>query len=244
MLNTGFGLRAAHTQARRHKRKKLMLTMTAVVMCLSAAYLGYRLGAYHTELIHDKFLKEIEAQSAELSNYHQHVEDLQQKTELAKAEAQTWQERYTREIPSGPTKELYDILTKKIEEGVQPDRLSFVLRNVQEAPKCLDTQIAKKIPIGIKDQKSAEQISFFDGAVLLQGIGTAAQNQKGDKEFWFNPKNSISMTLTHVTGEKKEITGKLPFHTLLQVSDKAYHFNFRAGPKGYCFVTATLCDYP
>lgn len=244
MQNTGFGLRAAHTQAKQQQRKRLYIFLSILAICLALTYLGYRIGVHQTELIHASMLDDIDSRRDELWAYKKQIDELRQKTEFAIAESKTWQERYAHEIPTGPTKELYEILTKRLEEGLEPERLSFVLRHAQPAPKCLAAPIAKKVPIGIKGHSSPQNIAFFDGDVLLQGEGTFTKNQKGAREFWFDPKNAISITLSHATGKKHVATGKLPFQTLLQVDDKAYHFNFRAGPKGYCFVSANICDYP
>lgn len=238
-----FGLRAAHTQARQQKRKRVFITAAIFLLCFVMGYSAYRLGIHQTELIHEDMLNDINTRRSELSAYQRQVEELNHEKEIAKAESKTWEDRYNREIPTGSTKELYEILTKRLEEGVPAERLSFVIRHAQAAPKCLEKPISKKIPIGVPGA-AAGKTTFFDGMLMIEGKGLAAKNQQGAKEFWFDPKNAISIELSHVTGKSHAVTGKLPFETLLQVGDKIYHINLRAGPRGYCFVSATECDYP
>lgn len=239
------GLRATRIQTKRKKRQKTALFLMSLCALGFFAWLFFQFGKYHVESKQNAIEQAHEKALLSLQEMSSKMEALEQAIVSAKEETKTWSERYQRDVPEGVGKDLYEMIQKKMEEGISVDRLSFVLRNTQQSSKCSEKPIIKKILLKSNGKQGApEKVSFFEDKVSFQGEGKPTKNPNGTYEFWFDPQAPISIVLNHVSGKKHETNGVLPFQSNFIVGDQNYVFNIRSGPRGYVYVSGIECSYP
>src|SRR5919109_1856849 len=107
----------------------------------------------------------------------------------AQAQARDWEQRYKAEVPTGDRKVLLDLATRKLNEGVDMARLTFLINAAANARVC-DTEpeskpLRVKTPIGKAGKETSA--AFADRKITVTADGVPAGKQKGEKEAWVDP---------------------------------------------------------
>ncbi len=179
------------------------------------------------------------------------INELQESLMQARADAQTAEARYTQlqndvleELPfDGPLRSLIDELRQRLEEGVNPERLSFAIRAARPPQNCTDAMI-KRFVLSTPMYQGPDSQVEIDGNIFVSGEGVSAKNSNGEPEAWYNPAKPVTIKLTTKAGAVQTKKGALPFSDTIVVDDKEYRFTLSEGARSFVKVTYDHCDYP
>lgn len=165
----------------------------------------------------------------------------------AQARAREWEQRYQAEVPTGDRKLLLDLATRKLEDGVDVARLTFLINAASTARVCDTEPESKRLrvttPIG-KVGKDASA-AFADRTITVTADGVPAVNEKGEKESWFDPAQPITVQFTPPNGQTIAATGIVPLQHQMVTGDSEFHFSIDIDErKGFALVTSERCNFP
>ncbi len=160
--------------------------------------------------------------------------------------AAAYQRQYVAEVPQGPAKQVMSLVNERIEAGVSPDRVAFVVAAVENETRC-DPEIAsRRFLIQTPLTGGANSVvTFADNTISVTGLGVASRDGAGNAQTWFDPAAPVAVTFTLIGGRDIEINGKLPLHHSVVIDDKDHRFAITpAQTKGFVVVTEQRCAYP
>ena len=198
------------------------------------------------------FSAQIKSQERQISTLEQDTEEL--RTELTEALTQkeeadlrynALQTEMESLVPSkGPLRGLLDLVKARLDEGANPERLSFVIRSARPPRNCTDPN-TKRFVVATPAYKGPDGVvSLDDGMVVVTAKGDSARNSSGQPEAWFDVGQPVTVTFEKFGGEEEVKTGTLPLSTSMIIKDREYRFTLSEGAKSFLKVTYDSCDYP
>ncbi|MQX34976.1 hypothetical protein [Roseospira navarrensis] len=167
--------------------------------------------------------------------------------EEARARLRYLETRYERDVPSGAARRLHDLTVQMLDQGVDPDRLAFLIRSAAAPDTCdaeADTKqvmVAVQVP-GLALSDSA--VTFADRRITVSADGQPDTDAQGRVEAWFDPAAPVQVDFARLGGTMEEVDGPLPLHHSMVLGDSEYRFSIVPGRRGFAEVTAVRCDFP
>jgi len=159
--------------------------------------------------------------------------------------AKMLQERYDREVPTGPSKPLVALVNQRLAAGVEPDRLAFVIGAAENLQQCDGPAQTKRFIVATPLYNGPNgAVGFADNTITVTASGMSARDDQGNPEAWYDTAEPVTVTFTQIGGEASEITGKLPLHHSIVLGDADYRFSLLEGARGFVKVVGERCSYP
>lgn len=226
---------------RNAQRMASILGVLAVILIsiLIGFWLGKQYGAEHLITLKDE-VKTFESERSELQ---------EQVTELSAA-AQTANKRYEQLqaevesiLPAGPMQDLVTLVREQLKQGMDAERLSFVIRSARPPSGCTEAN-SKRFVINTPAYSGPASIaSFADGKIKIGGSGRSARNAKGHPEAWYDPSKRVEIFF--ISGDKRELKkGVLPIRYSTVVGNREYRFTIESGSRSFAKVVYDSCAYP
>lgn len=179
------------------------------------------------------------------------TEELQTALTDLRAEAQTANTRYEQlrleydaAVPEGPMQDLLKLVKKQLDEGMEPGRLSFLIRSARPPSDCTEPD-SKRFIVSTPNYKGEDSaVTIADGAVVIFGTGTSAKNKQGEPEAWYDPAQSVAINFKDSKGKLETKKGTLPLRHSIVVKDREYRFTIEEGSRSFARVTFDSCAYP
>jgi type II secretory pathway component HofQ len=165
----------------------------------------------------------------------------------AQAQARDWEQRYKAEVPTGDRKVLLDLATRKLNEGVDLARLTFLINAAANARVCDAELESKRLRVKTPIGKAGKETSaaFADRKITITADGVPAVNEKGEKESWFDPTQPVTFQFTPLNGQAVAATGIVPLQHQMVMGDSEFHFSIDIDErKGFALVTSERCNFP
>ena len=195
--------------------------------------------------------REVELQKVEIEELEGEVETLNAakekillQTKAIARRAKDWEDRYEKEVPTGKLRDLLASLRAKLDGGLNPDRLAFLIEAAQEPHDCEAEPDTKRFIVKIDQRSNGNDSVSFHKAVVVTATGEPAVNANGQREGWFDPEKPLDITFKHLGGKTTEISGPLPLHHSLIAETSEYRFSIVPGARGFVNVTGQRCSYP
>jgi hypothetical protein len=170
-------------------------------------------------------------------------------TEL-RAEAQTANTRYEQikaeynsVMPEGPMQDITTLVRQQLDQGMAPERLSFVIKSARPPTDCTDPETKRFVVSTPSYTGPASSASVADGAVIIKAKGASASNKAGQPEAWFDPAQNVEVTFTSVNGNEVK-KGMFPIRHSVVAGNREYRFTVEEGAKSFAKVTFDSCAYP
>lgn len=188
-----------------------------------------------------------------VSQQNKELESLQEELLTARADAQTAMGRYvqlrdeiSKELPNeGPLRELVALIRTRLDEGMDPERLRFILESARPPRNCVDAATKRFVVVTPSYKGSESGITIGeDNIISISGSGQAAKNENGDDEAWFDAAKPVTIIFSTQSGLSETKEGVLPLYHSLVVGDKEYRFTIDEGIQSFAKVTFDHCDYP
>lgn len=207
--------------------------------------LGFMAGRQHANV-------QVGSLKKEVSSRDEQIKTVQEDLVAARADAQTANSRfellraqYEKDLPQGgPTREIFEMVRKQIDEGMAPERLAFVIRSARPPRNCSDPS-SKRFVVRTPAYKGPPSTaSVGEGAVIVSGFGESTRGRDGQTEAWYDPTQKVTVTFKTAEGETDQKSGVLPFQHSVVASGREYRFTLSEGEKSFVKVTFDSCDYP
>jgi hypothetical protein len=241
------GMAERQARARRRVIWTVVKWTAALALVLVAGLFAYETGTSLAEIDVRKKNDKIAELTTQLQTLQTENAGLRAQTTQAQQQAKEWEQRYKTDMPSGDSKALLDLANRKLGEGVDMARLTFLI-NASSNPRVCDEKpetkhLQVKTPIG-KTGKEAST-SFADRKITVTADGQPALDDKGQKESWFDPAQPITVHFAPLAGQVVEASGVVPLQHQMVIGDSEFRFSIDVDErKGFATVTGERCNFP
>ncbi len=236
------GFRESRRRERTRHRSAAIKWLFVIVGLLALGGLAYAAG---TELARGEVrnLKEqVRSLESDLSMITSRAESLQ----VERDEAVARQEALQDQVPTGPARKLFQLLTEQLKNGVKEERLAFLLRSAGEATRCQNEPEQRRfiVQTGIT-RGTNDWVTFADNAIVVRATGEPTPAAGGAAHSWFDPQKPVTVTFTKISGAKSEAIGVLPLQHSVELGGDEYRFVITPAPiRGFLQVTGDKCQLP
>jgi len=193
----------------------------------------------------EKIMKQrVKDMSQQTSEMEQALIDMRSQAQTATARYEQLKATYDEQLPEGAVRDLLELVRKQLGEGRDPERLAFLIRSARPPRNCSDIETRRFVVATSTNNAPQSKISVADGAITVTGIGTAARNQQGQPEAWFDSSQAVSVEFKALGGEVENKKGNFPLHHSMVVGEREYRFTVSDGARSFAKVTYDSCDYP
>lgn len=232
-----------HTRYRDRAIQQFTTTLVVILVMVTVCAIGFWLGRQYAgrEVVGMREQAELLAQEREA--LQENVTQLRAEAQVANTRHEQLQQQYEAMVPEGPMRDLTPLLLQQIEQGMDPQRLAFVIRSARPPQGCTEPE-TKRFVVSTPAYKGPESaVMIADGAVLISGSGDSARNDKGQPEAWFDPAKEVTIRFKTAAGEDvKKSTLPLRYSTV--TGDREYRFSIEEGSRSFAKVTFDSCAYP
>ena len=188
-------------------------------------------------------LSEAEAKADEMQRATAH---LRYNLENAEASMTEQQARYERDVPQGQIAELLALAQDKLRQGVEPERLAFLISAASNERDCDKEPVTKRFIVKTPLYRGANDwVGFAQSTITVTAVGNSALNEEGKAEAWFDPGQPITVSFTHIGGKTSRKTATLPFQHAIVVGEREHRFQVVASERqGFVEVAGDSCKFP
>ncbi len=231
----------------RYRRRNVQRVagFSVVLLCmLAGGALGFFLGrqdVFRDELVMSSRVDALTDEKQALENT---VTELRAEALTATTRYEELQKTYAETVPEGPVQDLITLVHKQIADGMDPERLAFLIRSARPPRNCAEPE-TQRFVVSTPAYKGPEsKASISEGAIAIKGNGVSARNAKGDPEAWYDPSKAVTLDFVLKDGRAETKKGVMPIHQSLVFGDKEYRFTVTEGARSFAKVTFDSCDYP
>lgn len=239
-----------HTRLDRKRSSRWRMAMFRLVIYAAVAgaisYWAYNMGGER----YANRNRALEQQMTVLEDENRRLRDETDAAVAARAaavdRASSFQRRYEQEVPQGEVREIMDLVRDRLEEGVEAERIAFVVSAAQNETRCAPEITSRRFIVQTELTQGANaSVSFADRAITVTGKGEAALDSNGNLAGWFDRAKPVSINFALPGGDTTIVEGVLPLHHAVVLGDKAHRFTITAGDdRGFVMVSEQVCDYP
>ncbi|MFP6716204.1 MAG: hypothetical protein VCB82_01720 [Alphaproteobacteria bacterium] len=222
---------------RQHKNKLrivLWLTMSAVL-----AYWAY-------SLAYDRFSQLNHELQSKLDQAQTKNDSLRADAAKAEARANILQQKYAADAPYGATRQIMALVKERLESGVSPDRVAFLVAMAENDTECEYNTDTRRFLVQTSLTTGANSaISFSNDTITVTGWGLPSRDVNDNLQSWFDAAQKIKILFTLIGGKEYRADGKLPLHHTMVTGNIEHRFTIKTGEaKGFVVVTEQRCRFP
>lgn len=150
------------------------------------------------------------------------------------------------QVPTPAERGMLDIIKDRTAAGVDPERIAFVLGNVNPVRDC-DLEPTTRRFIANVDGGGAnanDTVSFASNTIAVTASGEPARDASGNPLGWFDTAQPITARFTHISGNVTTAKGALPLQHSVVVGTDEFRFTLAPGARSFIDVTADRCAFP
>lgn len=222
---------------RQHKNKltiALWLTVSTIL-----AYWTY-------SLAYDRSSKLNHELQSKLDQIRTKNDSLRATATEAEARANTLQQKYATDAPHGATRQIMALVKERLESGVSPDRVAFLVAMAENDSECEQDTDTRRFLVQTPLTTGANSaISFSKDTITVTGWGLPSRDLNDNLQTWFDPAQKVTILFTLIGGQEHTSDGKLPLHHSMVTGDVEHRFTIKTGDiKGFVTVTEQRCRFP
>lgn len=229
---------------RRRAADRMAGIITVIVLVLLSFGSGFWIGkknAGYQERVLAKKVDQLESENTELQDS---MTELRAEAQTANARFEQLQAVYQETVPEGAMRDLVMLLKRQVDEGRDPERLSFLIRSARPPRNCSEPQ-TRRFVVSTPTYKGPDsKVAIAEGALVITGTGSSATNAQGKPEAWYDPSKQVAIEFTNLGGRKEAKTGVMPIHHSIVIADREYRMTVTDGARSFAKVTYDSCDYP
>jgi cell division protein FtsB len=232
-----------HMRYKERAAQRTVRFFTMLCIVLFSASVGFWLGKQYAA-------EQILSLREQISGLTKQSNLLQDSVTELRAEAQTANTRYEQlraefdaQMPEGPMRDLAALIRGQIEQGMDPGRLSFLIRSARPPSDCTEPETKRFVVSTPAYNGPASAVSVAEGAIVITGSGLSAKNERGRPEAWFDPAQPVRIIFK--SKQMREVKkGPLPIKYSMIAGDREYRFTVEAGARSFAKVIFDSCAYP
>lgn len=233
---------------RRRYRRRIWGRVGKVALVLAVlggvAGFSYLVGVEQLKSREGSIQEELANMTAAKDKAERRAQQLQQIAQTQEIRANELEIRLQREVPSGELAKITELVARKLAEGVNPERMVFVIEQTSNPRSCALPDTKRFVLPTPIYRGSNTQVAFADGTIIVTGEGVPARNDGGSPEAWYDPTKPVKIRFTDANGKVDEVNGVLPLTHNLISSDKEVRLTVGAGARSFVEVTGEVCRFP
>jgi hypothetical protein len=189
---------------------------------------------------------EVESQAATIAALRDENAKLALQAETAGQTEAEWRKRYETEVPTGKSRELFDLVQEQMSKGADPARIEFLVGAAANERSCGGQTKTKRFYVRTPIYEGAnDAVTMADNTVIVFAQGESATDADGNPEGWFDAAKPVLVRFIQPGGGGTEVSGLLPLHHSVVRGDREYRFSIAAAERrGFVIVTADSCAFP
>jgi hypothetical protein len=231
----------------RYRRKaadRMAGVFTVILLVVLSFATGFWLGKKNAGYQERVLGEQVASLNSTQTEMQDTITQLRAETQTAIARHDQLQTLYNETVPEGPMQDLVTLLKRQVDEGRDPERLSFLIRSARPPRNCSVPQTRRFIVSTPTYKGPASKVSVADGALVIKGRGASAKNIKGQPEAWYDPSKKVNLDFVTLGGVKEAKGGVMPIHHSVVIADREYRLTVTDGARSFAKVTFDSCDYP
>lgn len=225
-------------------RRVIRFTL-AIIMVVILLGLGFWIGLQSRDqraVLLEAQIEEIRTQRDQLQKI---VTDLGAEAQTATMRLEQLQDIYSETVPEGPVENLVNLVREQIEEGMDPERLAFIIRSARPPHNCTEPE-TQRFVITTPAYNGPESVAEIGGGeVTIAGQGSSAKSKDGQEgEAWYDPAKRVSLIFKTRDGRIMKKSGVMPLYQSVVAEGREYRFTIEEGARSFAKVTYDSCDYP
>lgn len=212
-----------------------------------AGLFAYKTGTSLAEIDVRKKNDKIAELTVQLQTLQTENAGLRARAAQAQQQMKEAEERHKAEMPTGDSKALLDLANRKLGEGVDAARLTFLINAASNPRVCDDKPETKRVQVKTPIGKTGKEASaaFADRRITVTAQGQPALDDKGQKESWFDPAQPITVHFAPLDGQAIDASGMVPLQHRMVVGGSEFRFSIDVDQrKGFATVTGERCNFP
>ncbi|MQP67482.1 hypothetical protein GE253_19320 [Niveispirillum sp. SYP-B3756] len=239
-----YGLYDHHRRYRRRFWARIIKLGLWLLVLGGVAGFSYLVGVEQLKSRQGSMQEELANATAAKDKAERRAGQLQQIAQSLEVKTKELEIRLQREVPSGELARLSELLSRKLAEGVKPERIAFLLEQASNPRSCARPE-TKRFVLPTPIYRGANtSVAFADGSLVVTGEGVPARNAGGSPEAWYDPTKPVTLRISNGDAPAQEISGVLPLQHSLIASDKEVKLTVSAGARSFVEVTGEVCRFP
>lgn len=240
------GFRDPYDRRRKQRRWTLIKFVITLGLLAAIGWFAYGMGLQIGQGESDALRRQVSESREQVRNLQSENGRLENQRQAALERTEELERRYAQDVPQGEMARLQELARNRIEEGVDVERLVFVLESVSRERDCSGPTGSRRFLVDtpIFSDQGNNSAAFAEGAVTLTALGDPAVNEDGNPEAWYDPAQPLTITATLIGGEAETFEGELPLHFSVVASGNEHRFTAQAQQRGYLTVTHERCSFP
>jgi len=240
------GLQETRNRRKRARRWAVLKWLLVLAAVGAVFYFVYETARQLARIEVERLESRVSELQTQLDQAGQQQSELRAELEETRQSLQEWQQRYRAEVPEGEPAELLDLVRARLDDGVPPDRLAFVIRKASDERECTAGPITKRFIVQTPLSTGAGgSVGFADGRITVSANGQSATNAQGQPEAWYDPAQTVTASFARLGGDSETVEGNLPLHHSVVIGDSEHRFTISEGEnRAFAQVTWERCAYP
>jgi hypothetical protein len=234
--------RSRYQERSARRMNTILITVVSSALLLG---LGIWIGRQHAVFQLESLKKEAETAQLDAEKMQDELIKVRAEAQTANSRLEQLQQQYNQDLPEGgPLRMLVQMVKNQLDEGMPPERLSFIIRSARPPRNCSDPS-TKRFMVKTPAYSGPDSAAVIgEGAVSITGIGASSRNKDGQLEAWYDPTQPVTVIFKTSSGETEKKTITLPAQHSLISAGREYRFTLSEGEKSFLKVTYDSCDYP
>jgi len=215
---------------------------TLMIVVVSAA-IGFWMGRQYGAESVVSLKNQVQTLTQQNGTLQDSVTELRAEAQTANTRYEQLKQEYNEQIPEGPMRDITSLIREQLKQGMDPERLSFVVRSARPPTGCTEPETKRFVLSTPASTGPESSMSVADGTVTITGSGTSAVNSGGNPEAWFDPAQPVAIRFkAGALSETKN--GTLPLRHSVVVEGREYRFTVEEGSRSFVRVVYDSCAYP
>lgn len=228
----------------KHKAMQRMTSMISMVLVIGlSACVGFWMGKQFGAESVISLKNQVKQLTGERLALQKSVTELRAEAQTANTRYEQIKAEYNAVMPEGPMQDLTRLVRQQIDQGMAPERLSFVIKSARPPTDCTEPETKRFIVSTPAYSGPASTVSVADGAVIINGKGSSAFTKQGNAEAWYDPAQTVSISFA-ANGQSETKKGNFPMRHSVVVGAREYRFTVEEGAKSFAKVIFDSCAYP
>ena len=232
-----------HSRYRERSVQRLTSMVSMLIVIALSASVGFWIGKQYGVEQNISLKEQAESLSKERNLLQANVTELRAEAQTANTRYEQIKAEYNAILPEGPMQDLTRLVREQIDQGMQPERLAFVIKSARPPTGCTEPETKRFVVSTPSYAGPDSSVSVADGAIIIKGKGISATTKDGKPEAWFDPAQAIEVTFTTAEGTETK-KGTFPIRHSVVAGGREYRFTLEQGAKSFAKVVFDSCAYP
>jgi len=218
-------------------------TITILIVIFLSVCMGFWVGKQYGVERSISLKEEVEQLTKERNELQQGLTTLRAEAQTANTRYEQIKAEYNAQIPEGPMQDLTRLIREQLNQGMAPERLSFVIKSARPPTDCTEPETKRFIVSTPTYTGPDSTVSVADAAIIITGKGVSAFNKEGAPEAWYDPAQPVEIVF-NANGVREVKKGNFPIRHSVVAANREYRFTIEEGAKSFAKVIFDSCAYP